>query len=34
MVPWKQAPTNAPKPELMQNDSSSFKKLSQKEKDQ
>jgi hypothetical protein len=32
IIPWKQAPTNASKPKPMQIDSSSFKKLSQKEK--
>ena len=32
ITPWKQTPTNESKPELMQIDSSSFKKLSQKEK--
>jgi hypothetical protein len=33
IIPWKQAPTNGSKPESMQIDSSSFKKVSQKEKD-
>jgi hypothetical protein len=33
IILWKQAPTNGSKPEPMQIDSSSFKKLSQKEKD-
>jgi hypothetical protein len=33
ITPWKQAPTNGSKPEPMQIDSSSFKKLSQKKKD-
>jgi hypothetical protein len=34
ITPWKQAPTNGSKPEPIQIDSSSFKKLSQKEKGQ
>jgi hypothetical protein len=33
ITPWKQALTNVSKPELMQINSSSFKKLLQKEKD-
>jgi hypothetical protein len=33
IIPWKQAPTNGSKPEPMQINSLSFKKLSQKKKD-
>jgi hypothetical protein len=33
IIPWKQAPINASKPKPIQIDSSSFKKLSQKEKE-
>jgi hypothetical protein len=33
ITPWKQTPINASKPEPMQIDFTSFKKLSQKEKD-